>query len=159
MNAYDEKVNKIGFDANFAIAFHSASSGEIRKYIDNCIKMIFSDTEKIDDILEEHIKAAEAAAIKDSEPSHVSTYQKISNTVVKIGKNVKNVIAKHPFIVISAVSSAVYVTSFLRGEKTGYKKGYNLGEKEGAADGYIRGTEDAVKNAFDSYFKYHSIDT
>ena len=49
------------------------------------------------------------SSIKDTEPTHVSVYQKISNIVVKTGKKIKSAVAKYPLTTFNVLMSALTV--------------------------------------------------
>lgn len=68
---------------------NNKSSDALLKYANDKIKESTETLKKLDSIVEKHIKNAEAASIKDTEPTHVSVYQKISSIVVKTGKKLK----------------------------------------------------------------------
>lgn len=104
LDAYNEKITKIlgATDIKFQMP-NNKSSDALLKYANDKIKESTETLKKLDSIVEKHIKNAEAASIKDTEPTHVSVYQKISSIVVKTGKKIKTTIAKYPFTTISVL--------------------------------------------------------
>lgn len=107
LDAYNEKITKIlgATDIKFQMP-NNKSSDALLKYANDKIKESTETLKKLDSIVEKHIKNAEAASIKDTEPTHVSVYQKISSIVVKTGKKIKTTIAKYPFTTISVLLTA-----------------------------------------------------
>lgn len=107
LDAYNEKITKIlgATDIKFQMP-NNKSSDALLKYANDKIKESTETLKKLDSMVEKHIKNAEAASIKDTEPTHVSVYQKISNVVVKTGKKIKSTVAKYPFTTISVLLAA-----------------------------------------------------
>lgn len=110
INAYNEKMIKIagGMDFKFQIP-NDKSADVVLKYATDKIKESAAILKKLDSIVEKHIKNAEDASIKDTEPTHVSVYQKISNIVVKTGKKIKSAVAKYPLTTFNVLMSALTV--------------------------------------------------
>lgn len=116
LDAYNEKITKIlgATDIKFQMP-NNKSSDALLKYANDKIKESTETLKKLDSIVEKHIKNAEAASIKDTEPTHVSVYQKISNIVVKTGKKIKTTVAKYPFTTISILLATT--TNVIRREQ------------------------------------------
>lgn len=110
INAYNEKMIKIAgvMDFKFQIP-NNKSADAVLKYATDKIKESAATLKKLDSIVEKHIKNAEDASIKDTEPTHVSVYQKISNIVVKTGKKIKSAVAKYPLTTFNVLMSALTV--------------------------------------------------
>ncbi len=110
INAYNEKMIKIAGSMDFKFQIPNNKSAEVvLKYATDKIKESAATLKKLDSIVEKHIKNAEDASIKDTEPTHVSVYQKISNIVVKTGKKIKSAVAKYPLTTFNVLMSALTV--------------------------------------------------
>ena len=110
INAYNEKMIKIAGSMDFKFQIpNNKSAKSILKYATDKIKESAAILKKLDSIVEKHIKNAEDASIKDTEPTHVSVYQKISNIVVKTGKKIKSAVAKYPLTTFNVLMSALTV--------------------------------------------------
>lgn len=119
LDAYNEKIIKLAGSAEFKFKMpNNNSAAVLLNYVNDKIKESTEILKKIDSIVEKHIKNAEAASIKDTEPTHVSVYQKISNSVVKVSKKIKNAVAKNPFTTIGVIISAVSMDATLRTHPT-----------------------------------------
>ena len=119
LDAYNEKIIKLAGSAEFKFQMPNNKSADVLlNYANDKIKESTEILKKIDSIVEKHIKNAEAASIKDTEPTHVSVYQKISNSVVKVSKKIKNAVAKNPFTTIGVIISAVSMATTLRTHPT-----------------------------------------
>lgn len=119
LDAYNEKIIKLAGSAEFKFQMpNNNSAAVLLNYANDKIKESTEILKKIDSIVEKHIKNAEAASIKDTEPTHVSVYQKISNSVVKVSKKIKNAVAKNPFTTIGVIISAVSMDTTLRTHPT-----------------------------------------
>ena len=119
LDAYNEKIIKLAGSAEFKFQMPNNKSADVLlNYANDKIKESTEILKKIDSIVEKHIKNAEAASIKDTEPTHVSVYQKISNSVVKVSKKIKNAVAKNPFTTIGVIISAVSMDTTLRTHPT-----------------------------------------
>ena len=119
LDAYNEKIIKLAGSADFKFQMPNNKSADVLlNYANDKIKESTEILKKLDSIVEKHIKNAEAASIKDTEPTHVSVYQKISNSVVKVSKKIKNAVAKNPFTTISVIISAVSMDKTLRTHPT-----------------------------------------
>lgn len=119
LDAYNEKIIKLAGSADFKFQMPNNKSADVLlNYANDKIKESTEILKKIDSIVEKHIKNAEAASIKDTEPTHVSVYQKISNSVVKVSKKIKNAVAKNPFTTIGVIISAVSMGTTLRTHPT-----------------------------------------
>lgn len=119
LDAYNEKIIKLAGSADFKFQMpNNKSAVVLLKYANDKIKESTEILKKLDSIVEKHIKNAEAASIKDTEPTHVSVYQKISNSVVKVSKKIKNAVAKNPFTTIGVIISAVSMDTTLRTHPT-----------------------------------------
>lgn len=110
INAYNEKMIKIAGSMDFKFQIPNNKSADVvLKYATDKIKESAAILKKLDSIVEKHIKNAEDASIKDTEPTHVSVYQKISNIVVKTGKKIKSAVAKYPLTTFNVLMSALTV--------------------------------------------------
>lgn len=110
INAYNEKMIKIAGSMDFKFQIPNNKSADVvLKYATDKIKESAATLKKLDSIVEKHIKNAEDASIKDTEPTHVSVYQKISNIVVKTGKKIKSAVAKYPLTTFNVLMSALTV--------------------------------------------------
>lgn len=110
INAYNEKMIKIAGSMDFKFQIpNNKSAYVVLKYATDKIKESAATLKKLDSIVEKHIKNAEDASIKDTEPTHVSVYQKISNIVVKTGKKIKSAVAKYPLTTFNVLMSALAV--------------------------------------------------
>lgn len=110
INAYNEKMIKIAGSMDFKFQIPNNKSADVvLKYATDKIKESAAILKKLDSIVEKHIKNAEDASIKDTEPTHVSVYQKISNIVVKTGKKIKSAVAKYPLTTFNLLMSALTV--------------------------------------------------
>lgn len=110
INAYNEKMIKIAGSMDFKFQIpNNKSADAVLKYATDKIKESAATLKKLDSIVEKHIKNAEDASIKDTEPTHVSVYQKISNIVVKTGKKIKSAVAKYPLTTFNVLMSALTV--------------------------------------------------
>lgn len=110
INAYNEKMIKIAGSMDFKFQIPNNKSADVvLKYATDKIKESAATLKKLDSIVEKHIKNAEDASIKDTEPTHVSVYQKISNIVVKTGKKIKSAVAKYPLTTFNVLMSALAV--------------------------------------------------
>lgn len=110
INAYNEKMIKIAGSMDFKFQIPNNKSADVvLKYATDKIKESAAILKKLDSIVEKHIKNAEDASIKDTEPTHVSVYQKISNIVVKTGKKIKSEVAKYPLTTVNLLMSALTV--------------------------------------------------
>lgn len=110
INAYNEKMIKIAGSMDFKFQIpNNKSAVVVLKYATDKIKESAATLKKLDSIVEKHIKNAEDASIKDTEPTHVSVYQKISNIVVKTGKKIKSAVAKYPLTTFNVLMSALTV--------------------------------------------------
>lgn len=110
INAYNEKMIKIAGSMDFKFQIPNNKSADVVfKYATDKIKESAAILKKLDSIVEKHIKNAEDASIKDTEPTHVSVYQKISNIVVKTGKKIKSAVAKYPLTTVNLLMSALTV--------------------------------------------------
>lgn len=110
INAYNEKMVKIAGSMDFKFQIpNNKSAFAVLKYATDKIKESGAILKKLDSIVEKHIKNAEDASIKDTEPTHVSVYQKISNIVVKTGKKIKSAVAKYPLTTFNVLMSALTV--------------------------------------------------
>ena len=119
LDAYNEKIIKLAGSADFKFQMPNNKSADVLlNYANDKIKESTEILKKLDSIVEKHIKNAEAASIKDTEPTHVSVYQKISNSVVKVSKKIKNAVAKNPFTTIGVIISAVSMDTTLRTHPT-----------------------------------------
>lgn len=119
LDAYNEKIIKLAGSADFKFQMPNNKSADVLlNYANDKIKESTEILKKLDSIVEKHIKNAEAASIKDTEPTHVSVYQKISNSVVKVSKKIKNAVAKNPFTTIGVIISAVSMDTTLRTHHT-----------------------------------------
>lgn len=119
INAYNEKMIKIAGSMDFKFQIPNNKSADVvLKYATDKIKESAAILKKLDSIVEKHIKNAEDASIKDTEPTHVSVYQKISNIVVKTGKKIKSAVAKYPLTTIGVIISAVSMGTTLRTHPT-----------------------------------------
>lgn len=109
LDAYNEKITKIlgATDIKFQMP-NNKSSDALLKYANDKINESTETLKKLDSIVEKHIKNAEAASIKDTEPTHVSVYQKLCNSVVKSGKRIKSAVAKYPFTTVGVLMGAIY---------------------------------------------------
>lgn len=119
LDAYNEKIIRLAGSADFKFQMPNNKSADVLlNYANDKIKESTEILKKLDSIVEKHIKNAEAASIKDTEPTHVSVYQKISNSVVKVSKKIKNAVAKNPFTTIGVIISAVSMDTTLRTHPT-----------------------------------------
>lgn len=136
LDAYNEKIIKLAGSAEFKFQMPNNKSADVLlNYANDKIKESTEILKKIDSIVEKHIKNAEAASIKDTEPTHVSVYQKISNSVVKVSKKIKNAVAKNPFTTIAVIISAVSMGTTLRTHPTIA----NIGLRGAIGAGLIKG--------------------
>ena len=110
INENNEKMIKIAGSMDFKFQIPNNKSADVvLKYATDKIKESAAILKKLDSIVEKHIKNAEDASIKDTEPTHVSVYQKISNIVVKTGKKIKSAVAKYPLTTFNVLMSALTV--------------------------------------------------
>lgn len=136
LDAYNEKIIKLAGSADFKFQMPNNKSADVLlNYANDKIKESTEILKKLDSIVEKHIKNAEAASIKDTEPTHVSVYQKISNSVVKVSKKIKNAVAKNPFTTIGVIISAVSMDTTLRTHPTTA----NIGLQGAIGAGLIKG--------------------
>jgi hypothetical protein len=119
INAYNEKMIKIAGSMDFKFQIpNNKTAVVVLKYATDKIKESAAILKKLDSIVEKHIKNAVDASIKDTEPTHVSVYQKISNIVVKTGKKIKSAVAKYPLTTFNVLMSALTVAISRHGIKT-----------------------------------------
>ena len=160
LDVYNEKIIKLAGSAEFKFQMPNNKSADVLlNYANDKIKESTEILKKIDSIVEKHIKNAEAASIKDTEPTHVSVYQKISNSVVKVSKKIKNAVAKNPFTTIGVIISAVSMGTTLRTHPTIA----NIGLQGAIGAGLIKGGKTidkkrAEKKKSNEYMTNESVD-
>lgn len=160
LDVYNEKIIKLAGSAEFKFQMPNNKSADVLlNYANDKIKESTEILKKIDSIVEKHIKNAEAASIKDTEPTHVSVYQKISNSVVKVSKKIKNAVAKNPFTTIGVIISAVSMGTTLRTHPTIA----NIGLQGAIGAGLIKGGKTidkkrAEKKKYNEYMTNESVD-